>query len=248
MLDNLTGYLLINKPKDISSFDCIRYLKKIIKQKVKIGHTGTLDNFATGLLIICISRQATRLISSLMNLNKSYIFKAKLDELTDTFDCTGKIIQTKESSNIKTENILTAIKELGSSYMQVPPIYSALKYGGQPLYRLARENKLEQDKLEEIIKQKSRKVNIDNIELINFESPFFTIDTTVSKGTYIRSLANDIAQKLNSCATTYELERTSIGPFNIKSSIKLTDLKSIQDIQEALIPIEKVMNLLSQPS
>ncbi|MDP8213365.1 MAG: hypothetical protein P9X22_08800, partial [Candidatus Zapsychrus exili] len=105
-----------------------------------------------------------------------------------------------------------------------------------------------QDKLEEIIKQKSRKVNIYNIELINFEFPFFTINTTVSKGTYIRSLANDIAQILNSCATTYELERTSIGPFNVQNSIKLTDLKSIQDIQEALIPIEKAMNLLSQPS
>ena len=236
--NNLTGFLAINKPKGISSYDCIRHIKRILKQKIKIGHTGTLDDFATGLLIICIGRQATKLVSSLMNLGKEYIVKAKLGELTDTLDYTGKMVEQINVPVLTKNDIEGAIKKLGKSYMQVPPIYSALKHKGSPLYKLARQNKLEEEKLQEIVQQKSRKVTIHEIELLDFSPPFFTIRAEVSKGTYIRSLANDIAQQLNLPATTYELERTKIGSFNLQNSIKLDDIKSVDDIDNNLISIE----------
>jgi tRNA pseudouridine55 synthase len=236
--NNLTGILAINKPERLSSFDCIRHIKRILKQKIKIGHTGTLDNFATGLLIICIGRQATKLVSSLMNKNKEYIVKAKLGELTNTLDYTGKIVEKIDVPNLTQKDIEGAIKKLGSSYMQIPPVYSALKYKGSPLYKLARQNKLDEEKLQEIVQLKSRKVTIYEIELLDFTSPFFTIRAKVSKGTYIRSLANDIAQQLNLPATTYELERTKIGNFSLQNSVHLDDIKSVNDIINNLISIE----------
>lgn len=240
--NNLEGFLLINKPKDISSFDCIRHIKKILKQKIKIGHTGTLDNFANGLLIICIGKAATKFSGTLTNLDKEYIVKAKLGELTDTLDNTGKVIEQIDINNLKISNldIKKAIEKLGKEYLQVPPIYSALKHEGTSLYKLARNKKLDTAQLEKIVEQKSKKVTLHEIELIDFETPFFTIKTTVSKGTYVRSLANDIAQILKIPATTYELERTKIGPFNIKESIELKNLQSIDDIKSHLIPIEKI--------
>jgi tRNA pseudouridine55 synthase len=239
---NLEGFLLINKPKDISSFDCIRHIKKILKQKIKIGHTGTLDNFANGLLIICIGKAATKFSGTLTNLDKEYIVKAKLGELTDTLDHTGKIVEQIDTNNLKISHldIKKAIEKLGKEYFQIPPIYSALKHEGISLYKLARNKKLDSAQLEKIVEQKSRKVILHEIDLIEFYAPFFTIKTTVSKGTYVRSLANDIAQILKIPATTYELERTKIGPFDIKESVELKNLQDIDDIKKHLCPVEKV--------
>lgn len=233
--NNLSGFIFINKPKNISSFDCIRYIKKILKQKIKIGHTGTLDNFATGLLIICIGREATKNINSFMNLDKEYIFSAKLGELTDTLDHTGKIIEQKNKFKISKNDLENAIAALGKSYTQIPPIYSALKHKGKSLYKLARNNKLSEKELEKIAEQKKRIIKIYNIDLLNFDFPYFEIKTCVSKGTYIRSLANDISQKIKIPSTTYKLERTKIGNFSIKNSINLYDLKTVDDIKNNLI-------------
>jgi len=274
--NNLSGFLIINKPKNATSFDCIRYIKRILKQKIKIGHTGTLDDFATGLLIICISRQTTRRINEFMNLDKEYVVKAKLGELTDSLDYTGKIIASNpfvsfdrlrtngisnpftinpiekskrinkksnkpfvvslsnHTNSISKEDLQKVINEFPKSYIQVPPIYSALKHKGKPLYHFARTKKLEEKELEEIAKQKSREVTIYELELLDFEYPFFTVRTRVSKGTYIRSLANDIAQKLNIPATTYELERTKIGQISLADAVNLNDLKSVDDIKDNL--------------
>ena len=229
---DLEEFILINKPKDLTSFDVIKQIKKNYPHKTKIGHTGTLDPFATGLLIICIGK-ATKQISKFMDLTKEYVVTAKLGELTDTLDHTGKIVEKQNVKNISKEDLLIAIKKLGHEYTQVPPIYSALKYKGKPLYKLARENILTKDQLEKIVQTKSRQVKIVKIELLNFESPFFSFKTTVSKGTYIRSLANDIAQQLNLSketlssetfnvnATTYELCRTKIGEFKLEDSIPM---------------------------
>ncbi|HEB41679.1 MAG TPA: tRNA pseudouridine(55) synthase TruB, partial [Candidatus Dependentiae bacterium] len=131
-----TGFLLLNKPPHITSFACINHIKKIIQEKIKIGHAGTLDPFATGLLIIAIGRQATRNIRYLSTLDKEYIAKAKLGELRNTFDCTGSVTQTMQTTGITEKNLRQAIYSLGSSYKQVPPIYSALKHQGTPLYKL----------------------------------------------------------------------------------------------------------------
>ncbi len=241
--DTSPGFLIINKPIDITSFDCIRHIKKILKQKIKIGHTGTLDDFATGLLIICIGKEATKFSNTLLNLDKEYIVKAKLGELTDTLDLTGKIIEQKNALKITKANLQKAIEKLGKSYMQIPPIYSALKYKGKPLYKLIRGKKLNKKKLEEIVKQKARKITIHKIKLIDFDYPFFTIKTIVSKGCYIRSLANDIAQILKVPATTYELTRTKIGKIDLKNAINLINIKTVLNIKNNLISPEKLLEI-----
>ncbi len=237
---NFSGLIKINKPAGITSYDCIRHIKRILKaKKIKIGHAGTLDPFASGLMLICIGRQATKSIDQLMTQDKEYIVKAKLGELTDTLDLTGKIIESKIlesqeiSQNITKQDIEKAIKELGSSYIQTPPIYSALKHQGTPLHELARKQKMETHKLEQITQKKSRLVEIYKIELLNIELPFFTFKAHVSKGTYVRSLADDIAQKLGLHATTYELERTKIGEYKLEDAVQLCDLKTVEDIRKA---------------
>ncbi len=234
----LNGILLINKPADITSFDVIRKLKKILKRRIKIGHTGTLDDFATGLLIICIG-QATKKVPSFMNLNKEYVVTAKLGELTDSLDLTGNTLETQNIS-IEKKDIETAIKKLGNEYTQIPPVYSALKYQGSPLYKLARNKKMNFEQLEEIVKTKSREVKITKIEITGFSFPFFTIKTTVSKGPYVRSLANDIAQQIGLYATTHKLERTKIGNLKLENAINLDKLNSAQEIENYLLKPDKI--------
>lgn len=231
----LNGFLLINKPKDITSYGCIDYIKKILKQKIKIGHAGTLDPFATGLLIIAIGRQATKNINLFMNTSKEYVATAKLGELTDTLDCTGTIMQTQEIPPLEQADIAQAIEKLGRQYEQIPPIYSALKSDGVPLYKLAREQKIDVSEIEKIAQTKKRTVTIEHIKLISFATPFFTFNARVSKGTYIRSLANDIAQKMNLCATTYELERTAMGSISLEHAIDLYEFKTIDSIKKKLV-------------
>lgn len=238
---NFSGLIKINKPTGITSYDCIRHIKRILNiKKVKIGHAGTLDPFASGLMLICIGREATKTIDQLMTQDKEYLVKAKLGELTDTLDLTGKVLESKilESTTINPsptkQDIEKAIKTLGSSYIQTPPIYSALKHQGTPLHELAREQKMETHELEQIVQKKSRQVEIYKIELLGVELPFFTFRAHVSKGTYIRSLANDIAHKLNSHATTYELERTKIGDYKLEDAVNLYDLKTLEDIKNLI--------------
>ena len=244
MEENIYGFLLVNKAKNISSYDCIRHIKKILNKKEKIGHAGTLDNFASGLLIIGIGRQATKHISQLTNLDKEYIVEAKLGELTDTLDHTGKIIEQQNCPNITAINLQQAINALGKSYIQTPPVYSALKHKGKPLYQLARTNKVATEKLDEIVKQKSREIKIFNLEILDFSPPFFQLRAHVSKGTYVRSLANDIAQKLNTYATTYQLQRTKIGDISLDQAIDVYKLKSIEDIENNLMSPEQLTNIL----
>ncbi|MBD3231573.1 tRNA pseudouridine(55) synthase TruB [Candidatus Dependentiae bacterium] len=241
--DQLNGFLFINKPKGISSYDCIRYIKKIIKKKIKIGHTGTLDNFAQGLLILCLGT-ATKSTDILMNLNKEYIATAKLGELTDTLDYTGKIIKTQNINLISEKNLVKASKKLGSNYIQIPPAYCALKHQGLPLYKLIRQNKLAAKNIENIIEQKKRRIKIYSIELIKFTSPFFKIKTMVSKGTYVRSLINDIAQQINLNASIYELIRTKIGSINLRNATQLDDINNLKDIKTKLIKIDHIKQIL----
>lgn len=230
-----SGFLLINKPAGITSFGCIKQIKRIIRQKIKIGHAGTLDPFATGLLIIAIGREATRMMPHIMTLEKTYIAKAKMGELTDTLDLTGTIIETKESKPISEKEILQALQSFGSAYEQIPPLYSALKHKGDPLYKLTREQKLSTEELLTITQQKKKLVHLYELELLSFEFPFFTIKARVSHGTYIRSLINDIATKLNSYATTYTLERTAIGKYSLEKATNLADIQTIEDIERNII-------------
>lgn len=236
-----SGFLLINKPCGITSYGCIGYLKRIIRQKIKIGHAGTLDPFASGLLIVAIGREATRLMSQVMSLEKTYTATAKLGELTDTLDCTGTVVETMDYSAITKTTMHDALVSFGSSYEQTPPFYSALKHEGDPLYKLARQGSISVEELEAITQSKRKTVQLYELQLLDFNSPFFTIRARVSQGTYIRSLVNDIASRLGSCATTYTLERSAIGQFSLEQATQLAEINNREDINARLISVEEVL-------
>jgi tRNA pseudouridine55 synthase len=225
-----SGFLLINKPKGVTSFQCVRRVRKFMPRGTRVGHGGTLDPFATGLLVICVGRAATKMSSQLLGKDKTYIVKAKLGELTDTLDYTGTILEVRDALHFTKEMLQDAIISLGSSYVQTPPVYSALKHEGRPLYKHARAQLLDPETLKTVIESKARLVELYKIELLEFTPPFFTFSAHVSKGTYIRSLANDIACKLGSVATTYELERTRIGALSLEQATSLEALDSHEAI------------------
>jgi len=239
------GFVLINKPKDITSYKCVAYIKRILKMRIKIGHAGTLDPFATGLLIIALGREATRHMDAFLRLDKRYQAQGKLGELTDTYDCTGEVTKTCPVENIDEQKIRTAIAALGSQYEQVPPFYSALKHEGKRLYELAREGKIPQDALERIVEKKRRTVHLHRIDLVSVALPYFTFDAHVSHGTYMRSLVNDIAKQMGSCATTYQLERTEVGPFTSKEAVALDALQTVEDVRTRIISVEDMLKKLS---
>lgn len=214
----MKGFLIVNKPKGITSFDVIRKLKPILKEK-RIGHVGTLDPFASGVLIIALGRY-TKLFFLFDDLYKEYIARGIFGESRDTDDVEGKVLEKSKNENILTFNELeTLIKNnfLGN-ILQKPPIYSAKKIDGKRAYDLARENKEFQ--------LKSVNVFINSIELLEYNYPYFTIKTSVSKGTYIRAIVRDIGKLTNNLAYTKDLIRTSIGDYNIDKSINLENINA----------------------
>ena len=215
----------------MTSFDVVAVLRKITHIK-QIGHTGTLDPFATGVLPICIGK-ATKLIEYLPD-DKSYIATVKFGANTDTYDLEGEITQTfgKKITQDELQNILT---EFEGEIEQIPPIYSAIKVKGKKLYEYAREGKE--------VKIEPRKIFIKKIELITFdiENQIAQILVECSKGTYIRSIAYDIGQKLGCGGHLIALQRTKAGMFNIENSIHLENIKSLKDVEKILInPLDVV--------
>lgn len=213
-LDNLL--IPIWKDTDWTSNDIIKFVKPYLKP-LKIGHSGTLDPFAEGILLICIGKM-TKQVSNLMELNKEYHARIMLGMRTDTLDLTGKIIK-KKNYNKKTDEF---IKEVLSNFIgeinQVPPMFSALKHKGQRLYKLARQG------VE--IHREPRPVFIENIKLLSNNEKYIDIKVVCGKGTYIRSLARDIAKQLGTHGYLSKLVRTKVGEFDLNSSINVKDFKS----------------------
>jgi len=208
------GFIIINKPVDFTSHDVIAVLRGITGIK-KIGHAGTLDPFATGVLICAIGRESTKKIDKFVKLDKEYEAVLRLGAETDTYDIEGKI------SNIKCEIlekdvINKVLKEFMGKQEQIPPMFSAKKINGQKLYKLARKGKT--------IERKSCKIEIYDINLIKYKWPDLEIKVKCSTGTYIRSLGHDIGKKLKCGAYLSNLERLAIGDFNIKNAIDLKKL------------------------
>ncbi len=213
MLENVV--IVINKPKGITSHDVTAIVKKELKLK-KVGHTGTLDPIATGVLVL-LTNKCTKLSSVLTSTYKEYIAKVKLGVETDTLDITGNILK-REEVNVKKEELEKVLNSFKGSYIQEVPIYSAVKINGKKLYEYARDNKK--------INLPKRKVEIKNIELLDFTKENFTFKVTVSKGTYIRSLIRDICSKLETIGTMEELTRTKQGDFSLKKSNTIEDIKN----------------------
>jgi tRNA pseudouridine55 synthase len=212
--------ILVNKPLNWTSFDVVNRIKYAIKhnlhlKKIKIGHAGTLDPMADGLLIICTGRY-TKLLENLSGSSKTYIAKIKIGATTPCFDREGEEENIVEYYHITRERIIEVSKEYIGLIDQVPPIFSAVKIKGKNAYSLARRGK--------DIELKSRQVNISQLEITEVSLPYITFNVNVSKGTYIRSLANDIGKSLGVGAYLYNLTRTSIGEFNLDDALEIEDI------------------------
>ena len=225
------GFLNIYKPKGITSHDVVSVLRKITKIK-QIGHTGTLDPFAEGVLPICIGK-ATRLIEYLAD-EKAYIGTIQFGRATTTYDIEGEITKTSAKEILK-DDIEKALLNFQGEIEQLPPIYSAIKVDGKKLYEYARKG--------EEVEIKPRKVCINEIKLLNFDKNLNQAEIYIdcSKGTYIRSIANDLGENLGVFGHLIKLVRVKAGDFNIENSIKLEKLKSPKDVSDNLIyPLEKL--------
>lgn len=220
-LDYLAGVaMLIDKPKDWTSFDVVAKLRNTIGKylsvrKLKVGHAGTLDPLATGLLIVCVGK-ATKQIEGFQGLFKEYDARIKLGASTNTYDAEGEETDIKDASHIMMEDLELAVERFRGLISQKPPIYSAIKVKGKALYKYARRG--------ETVEIKSREVTIHEYELLQFENPIIDARINCSKGTYIRSLAHDLGQTLGVGGYLADLRRTAIGQYSVANALSLPDI------------------------
>lgn len=226
----MNGILNVYKNKGMSSFDVVRRIKFLAHEK-KVGHTGTLDPEATGVLPVALGK-ATKTIDYIMNCNKTYEVKFLLGTKTTTYDLEGEVIDKKDTSFLTEEAVKNAVVSFIGEYDQVPPMYSALKQNGVRLYDLARQG------IE--VERKGRRIHILNIENVEIELPYVSMKVSCSKGTYIRSLCFDIGEKLNVGATMVELNRSETSVFKQEDSVNIEDLTE-DNIQNYLISIEDAL-------
>lgn len=221
----MNGVLLVDKPKEWTSFDVVGKVRSIItksplnetgKKRFPVGHTGTLDPMATGLLVLLLGNY-TKKAMTLTKLDKTYEVTMKLGETSTTGDAEGEKTKTSDKQPTQAE-IEQALKAFTGEIMQTPPIHSAIKINGQRAYKLARAGKT--------VEMEPRKVTIISSTLVTYEHPFVRFVTEVSSGTYIRSLVEDLGKMLGTGAYMSDLRRTKVGPFDLKNAITVQDLDS----------------------
>jgi len=210
-----SGIILINKPAGPSSHDIVNHVRRTVGAK-KVGHAGTLDPFAEGLLVVLIGRKATKGQGKFLNSDKEYIATMKIGAETDTYDKTGKTVSINNSAYPSKREIRIVLKSFIGKINQVPPSFSAKKIRGRRAYKLAREGKK--------IELKPVEILIKKITLLNYNAPLLQLKILCSTGTYIRSLAHDIGQKLNSGAYLEKLIRTKVGKFKLEKAIEINRL------------------------
>lgn len=226
------GIIIINKPKGITSHDVIYHVRRKLGIK-KVGHTGTLDPMATGVLPVCFGK-ATRIIEYMESDMKTYTCEMKLGVNTDTLDITGEVVDERDFSNVCESDVKNALKTFKGEISQVPPIYSALKVNGKKLYEYARKGQK--------VEIKSRKTFIEYVKVnsIDLEENVISFDVKCSKGTYIRSICRDAGEILGCGATMTNLVRIKSGKFDIKNAISLDDFDviDIETINELILPVD----------
>ena len=237
MAEEVNGIINVYKEAGFTSHDVVAKLRGILHQK-KIGHTGTLDPAATGVLPVCCGK-ATKVCELLTDKEKSYRAVCKLGVITDTQDTTGTVLQTKDISGVTQDELSDTIQSFVGDIMQIPPMYSAIKVGGRKLYELAREGKE--------IERKPRPDTIYAIDIkdIDLENGSFTMDVTCSKGTYIRTLCHDIGEKLGCHGCMDKLLRTRVERFCVEDSLTLSQIETIRDeerLEEIIIPIDRMFD------
>lgn len=225
----ISGSLLIDKEKDLTSRQEVNNISHLLKEK-KAGHIGTLDPFADGLLIVLLGK-ATKISPFLEGMDKTYMATLKLGSKTDSGDLTGNIIENKDIPSLNKEDIENVFKSFLGKQTQIPPMYSALKVNGKALYKYAREGKE--------IERKKREITIYELKLLSYENNEITFISKVSKGTYIRTLGEDIAEKLGTVGHLTKLTRLSIGPYSLEQA------KKTKDVSESdLIPTLKMLSFM----
>lgn len=230
----MQGLILINKPSGMTSFSAVNKIKWLAQEK-RVGHTGTLDPLATGLLPVFLGR-ATALAGIVLDADKGYIATAKLGITTDTCDITGKV-ESELTVKVKEEELAAVLEKFRGKILQTPPMYSALKKDGVRLYELARQGKS--------VDIPPREVEITRLDLLEFSGDTFKIAVDCSKGTYIRSLCRDIGEALGCGAVMTALHRTSTGGFDVKDAVDLETL-SRENIAEYLLPEETALQELTE--
>lgn len=229
------GVVNINKEKGYTSHDVVAKLRGIVGQK-KIGHTGTLDPDATGVLPVCLGK-ATKLCDMLTDKSKTYETVMLLGKTTDTQDISGTVLSEASISDIDETMVTKCIGEFVGDYLQMPPMYSALKVNGKKLYELARQG------IE--VERKKRPVVIHEIHILEIDLPRVRIEVSCSKGTYIRTLCHDIGQKLGCGACMEELTRTRVGRFELADSFTLQQVEEMKEsgrLEEIIVPIDAMFS------
>lgn len=227
------GIINVYKEKGFTSFDVVAKMRGILGQR-KVGHTGTLDPDAEGVLPVCAGK-GTRLCDMLTDHDKTYRATMLLGMVTDTQDTTGTVLEEKSTEHLTEEEVRRAIMSFVGDYDQIPPMYSALKVDGKKLYELAREGK--------VIERKARPVTIHEIVIESVNLPEVVMSVSCSKGTYIRTLCHDIGEMLGTGGCMKELLRTKVGRFLLEDTLKLSDLQKLKEegrLEEAVFPLEAV--------
>lgn len=208
------GVLVVDKPKGITSFDVVREVRRALGEK-KVGHTGTLDPMATGVLPVCVG-DATKISQFILESTKAYDATVKLGAVTDTLDAEGKVLETRPVPAITRELLEGALSKFRGTFQQVPPMYSAIKVGGKRLYELARAG--------EEIERKPREVTVYDLQLRDFSADEVKLSVRSSKGFFVRSLAADLGEALGCGAHLCALRRTQSGPFTLAQAIPLAEV------------------------
>ena len=233
------GFLVIDKPAGISSHGVVGRVRRILGTK-KVGHTGTLDPFATGVLPVAVG-EGTKAIQFLDEGRKGYQALVRLGLVTDTLDITGTVLCEADATAVTRQQLLAAMTSLTGALEQIPPMYSAIKQGGQPLYKLARQG------VE--VERAPRPVTIHRFELLEYAPPLARVAVTCSRGTYVRTLADDLGRLLGCGACLTELRRTASGPFSLESALTLEQLEACRDegpLEQYWLSCRTVLNHLPE--
>ena len=230
---DIHGVFLLDKPQGMSSNDIMQKVKRIF-QANKAGHTGALDPLATGMLPICLG-EATKFSQFLLDADKRYLVTAKLGERTDTSDAEGQIVESRDV-NVKTPEILTALEQFRGNILQVPTMFSALKYNGKPLYEYARQGIT--------VEREARPITIFELNFIEYNAPYLTLEVHCSKGTYIRTLVDDLGEALGCGAHVTMLRRTAVADYPTEKMLDWNALQALAEPQDLslldalLLPID----------
>jgi tRNA pseudouridine55 synthase len=228
---DIHGIVLLDKPAGRSSNHALQDVKRLFSAR-KVGHTGSLDPFATGMLPICFG-EATKTAGFMLDSDKAYLATARLGVATSTGDVEGDVVGEESIPELDAQDIETALKGFLGEIEQVPPMYSALKHEGQPLYKLAREGRE--------VERQARKVTIHDLTLESWDSPLLTFGVKCSKGTYVRTLAEDFAKALGTCAHLVSLRRLYVSPFSADDMVSMEELSNASEegqIADLLLPID----------